>query len=1062
MTIRVRCDRCGKVSTFSDADVGLTALCMACGARFTIPEGIPDENAVEGSSVSVLVTWAGAPPAAPAIRPMSKGAGIAAPAAGVISGTPWGVFWGLLGGALLAVGALVVVLILVSRPGWEERNRTALRDLKARGDAMVLAGRTKEAVETYDQLLALTRDRSIGDPRLRADLEQAKSARDRMFERFLAQGEGQVARVNPEPATTHRTQRPDAQVAENAQSKTDSSQTPSPAPKRDETASGAGGNEPKTGGGGGDPMAALASLLEYYSDPEKFIEKYANPKRSMDARPPQPKAVEAIPRENPTTDQAAIPSTNPSTNPVIPPTNPSVLVVRRLEPPAELVTDAEIGQSIQRGVDWMIGQFEDGKLITSRAGGDNAYYSGLNALCVYALLQSSYAVKDERLNLKGDFVKKLVAVMKDSPMEMGPVTYARAIRSTALSLIDRKEDKAALAADVKYLLASHINGAYTYQMLQGLQGRSPRSRMGGAWDNSNAQYGLLGVWSAAEVGAEVNNAYWQAVEQHWTTCQLEDGSWGYSGYNSSRGGRLSMSVAGIASLFVTHDYLDAPKFGSAVGRQPFSPALKKGLEWLESGERAVSPDSGYTLYGIERVGLASGFKFLGDHDWYRVLARKVIDNQHSSGTWGSELETAYNLLFLARGRHPILMNKLRFNGYWANRPRDVANLTRFASRELERPLNWQVVPVEREWTEWTDSPVLYVASHAPPKLDQPERDKIRSFVAAGGLLFTQSDGNKPEMDAWAQELAATIFRPYELVDMPDDHEIYQLHYRLSPENRPKLKYVTNGSRILMVHSPSDLTQHWQLRAEKSKRAVFELGVNLFLYASGKADLRNRVTSSYIAPLATPAAGGAVNVVRLRYPGNWNPEPMAWTRFSRYLQLETDVGLNLAPLDLADVTILKSKTATLAHLTGTHAHTFTGQQINAVRQFVEGGGVLVIDPCGGGEEFLDSARLMLGRGFPEQRLAPLRPEHPLLSASSAGMVDARTPRLRPYLKTRAPGLIGRMEILSAGKGRVIVCPLDVTTGLLGANTWGIAGYDPGYASALMKNVVLWSAGGMPEK
>jgi hypothetical protein len=40
-------------------------------------------------------------------------------------------------------------------------------------------------------------------------------------------------------------------------------------------------------------------------------------------------------------------------------------------------------------------------------------------------------------------------------------------------------------------------------------------------------------------------------------------------------------------------------------------------------------------------------------------------------------------------------------------------------------------------------------------------------------------------------------------------------------------------------------------------------------------------------------------------------------------------------------------------------------------------------------------------------------------------------------------------------------MDLTNGLLGANTWGIVGYDPAYASALMKNILLWSATGMRE-
>src|SRR5207248_8214444 len=115
------------------------------------------------------------------------------------------------------------------------------------------------------------------------------------------------------------------------------------------------------------------------------------------------------------------------------------------------------------------------------------------------------------------------------------------------------------------------------------------------------------------------------------------------------------------------------------------------------------------LYGIERAGLASGFKYFGKHDWYRELAQRILLTQGGDGAWGESnvIETAYHLLFLSRGRHPILMNKLRFDGYWANRPRDLANLARFAGKQLERPLNWQVVPLDNDYTDWMDSPILY-------------------------------------------------------------------------------------------------------------------------------------------------------------------------------------------------------------------------------------------------------------------------------------------------------------------------------------------------------------------
>ena len=79
--------------------------------------------------------------------------------------------------------------------------------------------------------------------------------------------------------------------------------------------------------------------------------------------------------------------------------------------------------------------------------------------------------------------------------------------------------------------------------------------------------------------------------------------------------------------------------------------------------------------------------------------------QREDGGWGDIVDTSYALLLLARGRHPILMNKLRRKGgrpakcpaTGANRPRDAANLARYAGRNLERPLNWQVVRSTVDW-----------------------------------------------------------------------------------------------------------------------------------------------------------------------------------------------------------------------------------------------------------------------------------------------------------------------------------------------------------------------------
>ena len=115
------------------------------------------------------------------------------------------------------------------------------------------------------------------------------------------------------------------------------------------------------------------------------------------------------------------------------------------------------------------------------------------------------------------------------------------------------------------------------------------------------------------------------------------------------------------------------------------------------------------------------------------------------------------VLYLSRGRHPVLMNKLRMDPYWDNRPRDLANLTQFASKQLERPFNWQVVSFARPWSGWMDAPVLYVASHAPPKLSADDHAKLKAYADAGGLIFTHADSNSVSFSKWADDLAKRLW-----------------------------------------------------------------------------------------------------------------------------------------------------------------------------------------------------------------------------------------------------------------------------------------------------------------
>jgi hypothetical protein len=739
----------------------------------------------------------------------------------------------------------------------------------------------------------------------------------------------------------------------------------------------------------------------------------------------------------------------PPPPPVVqPPSRPARPPARKLAVPEDGVSDEQIGRAVERGVEFLLSCFEDNRLRHGR-NNNQSYYAGLNALAVYALLQSGQAIYDERLNPRGRHMGALMDTMRDMPISGSHETYGRAIRATALALYYRPEDRATVQADVQWLIQASRGGAYTYSQPAG---SGPRT-----WDNSNSQYGLLGVWSGAEVGIEVPRTYWAQVQNHWYETQAGNGQWGYRQPSGSNG-TLSMTVAGIASLFVTHDYLEAPQFGSRVGRPPFSEPLARALAWLESGDNVLRTHGwvGYTLYGIERVGLASGFKYFGQHDWYRALAADLVGVQAPDGSWGGRsasmsdriVETSYALLVLARGRHPILLNKLRFDGHWANRPRDAANLARFASRELERPLNFQVVPLSRPWTDWSDSPIVYLASHEPIPLSEDDRVKLRQFVDSGGILFTQSDGNSAAFSRFAETLARQLFAQ-ELRVLPPDHELYRVNFRIDP--RPIVRYVSNGSRLLMIHSDVDLAADWQMRAERSKRASFELGVNMFIYAAGKADFRNRLSSTYLPE--PPSSSYRVRIARVYYGGNWDPEPYAWQRFARWFGYQTGYGLDIARIAPAD---LRAELYPLAHLTGTAAWTPTAAEGAALRRYVQEGGVLLIDACGGAVEFRNSIENeLLAGAFDAPRLVVVSADHPLLAGSADGMDRLTQALLRPYARQQLGRDAGQIRMCTLGRGAIIYSPLDLTSGLLGTNTWGILGLRPDYAQSLAKNAVLWS-------
>jgi DNA-directed RNA polymerase subunit RPC12/RpoP len=793
----------------------------------------------------------------------------------------------------------------------------------------------------------------------------------------------------------------------------------------------------------------MVKLSSYATGPAPAPPPVVAPASAPPPPPPNPNGSKMFSFEPAQSAPAPAPTAPPP--PVVAPapaTAPAPLPRFKVTPivaaQADNVTDEAINAAISKGVTFLCKQFGDDYKLKHE--GDQQ--AGAHALAALALLHAGQAISDERITIHSPFMIGVLEQLKKYSIAPASATYSHSLRAQALAVYNRTEDRTVLAADTRWLIAGSVKGAYGYA--EPPKTATQPTEIG--WDNSNSQYGALGVWAASDAGIPVPSVYWTDVQSHWEQSQTKSGGWNY--HAGGNEGTLSMTAAGVNMLFVANEMLSALRPDVQISRPPFSPSLQLGLDWLAQGTNAVDIGAGYpfyTLYGMERAGLACGFKMFGEHDWYRELALQTIKRQDPSGSWGSDIDTSFALLFLSRGRHPLMMNKLHFIGAWANRPRDVAHLAKFTSKEVEHPLNWQVVSLKNDWGDWMDSPILYLASHEAPIFDDSDYDKLRAYVMAGGLLFTQADGGNKEFNQWAELLAIKLFNQ-ELKDLPANHFINNALFR--PKETFPLKAVSNGTRVLMLHCSDDIAKRWQAKSPKDDRPAFELGANLFVYATGRDVPRNRIDSLFV-PDIPGAASVTVPIARLKHAGDWDPEPYAWVRESRMFRDETSIGLAPTPVDIEK---LSTDIAPIAHFTSSTAITLSDARIAALQKYVNTGGVLLIDACGGAPQTRQSVRDVVTKMFPDKPPTEIRTDHPLLAGKGDGLTQIAKPQVRSYVYGAIGQKYPKLQIVESGKGAILLSEMDLTSGLLGNKTLGIVGYDPLYAHAFVRNAILWTLNG----
>jgi hypothetical protein len=757
----------------------------------------------------------------------------------------------------------------------------------------------------------------------------------------------------------------------------------------------------------------------------------------------------------------------------------------------EELTAEEVKAAIDRGVAYLKGE-------QNRVQGNWPEYSaqpgGITSLCALALLAGGVEARDPQLQQALAYLRAL-----DPPN----MTYATSLETMVFCTAEPKKDMLLIRRNVRWLEKAQIKSGPN-------RGMWPYSDTQGGGDNSNTQFALLALFEAQRVGVDVDPQTWRLALAHWTGTQRPDGSWGY---RDDAPGTGSMTCAGITSIIIAAGQIhpgDARWDGETVqccGSAQRDDHVERALAWL--GRRDVfrvtgnpgAPDVGggsrlwtlYYLYGLERVGRLTARRFIGQHDWYREGAAMLVGTQDRlRGYWkgtglaetDERIATSMALLFLSKGRWPVLMSRLK------HEPGEDWNLHRGAPQSLVfhvekkwgRSLAWQIVdPRIASVDDLLYAPVLFINGREGLKLSPDEKANLRQYVDRGGFIFAENCCGGEGFDRDFRALVAEIFPETRLRLLPPDHPVWYAEERVDPKYVRPLWGIDACCRTSIVYCPENLSCHWELAGvgrrdayppdvQAEIDATLAMGVNVLAYATNR-ELKDKplAVAGATERAADPVPRGTLYVAKLSHAGGSDDAPAALGNLLAALGRETNLSVSgqkrlLAAGDekLAEYAVL------FVH--GRRDFRLDAADRKALAAYLERGGFIFADSICASPQFADAFRREM-RGVlaevkgapPETRLERISPEHPLFTSEYRGF-DIRSVTLRdPQVRGPSDPLTARMTQIAPllegveldGRYAVIFSPYDLSCALENLASLDCKGYVKADAAKIGINVVLYA-------
>jgi len=407
---------------------------------------------------------------------------------------------------------------------------------------------------------------------------------------------------------------------------------------------------------------------------------------------------------------------------------------------------------------------------------------------------------------------------------------------------------------------------------------------------------------------------------------------------------------------------------------------------------------------------------------------------------------------------------------WNLCPTDAEKFVQSA-RALDLQYHWQNTNLSGFHFDPKKLPALLFSGVRTLKLSDSHIQALRDYVLSGGMIICDSIAGSPYFYDSARKIFLRAFPESRFRLIAADHPLYHMIVDIDKircrggngQNEPFMEGVYVGSRVGVLVSKFGMGCGWNRNTERLKdlrnaayydiKSANDIGVDLAAYIVGYAEVglvEGRPEAFGMADETRPT--DEFVFAQIKHEGLWNVHPGAatalLTKLRRYTSVRVNlkrVGVDVARDDLAAYPFL--------YLTGLDQFSFSAQEISALKQYLNSGGLLLVNNGLGLGTFDAAVRREIRKILPGITLEPIPASHNLHS----GIFDTSTVQYTPSLAKSKPGLGNQPTLLGAmidGELRVIYSPYDLEAGWLEVAYPQMRGYESISAQRLGMNIILY--------